>query len=126
MGDRPARFDAILEHIAPKGFEENGAIQFKIRAALKVTGDSVIRANYSANADIVLDRRDGVIAVNESVLTFDGAETYVEVETAPQTFERRKVRTGLSDGIRIEVVEGLAKDDKIKAGAVDEAAGKKS
>jgi len=70
--------------------------------------DAVIRANYSANADIFLDRRDGVIAVKESVLTFEGEETYVEVETAPQTFERRKVRTGLSDGIRIEVVEGLA------------------
>ena len=93
---------------------------------MKVTGDAVIRANYSANADIVLDRRDGVIAVNESVLSFDGDQTYVEVETTPQTFERRKVRTGLSDGIRIEVVEGLAKEDKVKAGAADEAAGKRS
>jgi len=122
----PARFDAVLEHIAPKGFEENGAIQFKIRAALGDPGDAVIRANYSANADIVLDRRDGVIAVKESALQFEGEEIYVEVETAPQTFERRKVRTGLSDGIRIEVVEGLAKDDRIKAGAADDAAGRRS
>jgi HlyD family secretion protein len=122
----PARFDAVLEHIAPKGFEENGAIQFKIRAALKDPGDAVIRANYSANADIVLDRRDKVIAVKESALQFDGNDTYVEVETKPQTFERRKVRTGLSDGIRIEVVEGLGKDDHIKAGTVAEGDGHKS
>jgi HlyD family secretion protein len=122
----PARFEAVLEHIAPKGFEENGAIQFKIRAALKDLGDAVIRANYSANADIVLDRRDDVIAVKESVLQFEGEETFVEVETKPQTFEKRKVRTGLSDGIRIEVLEGLAKDDRIKSGAVAEGDGRRS
>ncbi|HKQ97603.1 MAG TPA: efflux RND transporter periplasmic adaptor subunit [Candidatus Polarisedimenticolia bacterium] len=112
----PAKFDAVLEHIAPKGFEENGAVQFKIKAALKVPENALIRANYSANADIVLDRRDQVVSVKESVLQFEGAETYVEVETAPQTFERRKVKTGLSDGIKIEVLEGLVRDDKVKAG----------
>jgi len=115
----PARFKATLEHIAPKGVEENGAIQFKIRAALKETGDALIRANYSANADIVLDQRSKVLSVKESLLSFEGADTYVEVETKPQSFEKRKVRTGLSDGIRIEVMEGLAKDDHVKAGPVE-------
>jgi len=115
----PARFKAVLEHIAPKGVEENGAIQFKIRAALKETGDALIRANYSANADIVLDQRTKVLSVKESLLTFEGEETFVEVQTSPQTFERRKVRTGLSDGVRIEVMEGLAKDDHVKAGVAD-------
>jgi len=115
----PARFKATLEHIAPKGVEENGAIQFKIRAALKETGDALIRANYSANADIVLDQRSKVLSVKESLLSFEGAETFVEVETKPQSFEKRKVRTGLSDGIRIEVMEGLAKDDHVKAGPVE-------
>jgi len=122
----PARFDAILEHIAPKGFEENGAVQFKIKAALKVPDDALIRANYSANADIVLDRRDQVVSVKESVLQFEGEEIFVEVETAPQTFERRKVKTGLSDGIKIEVLEGLARDDKVKAGATDGAGDRRS
>jgi HlyD family secretion protein len=115
----PLRFKAVLEHIAPKGIEENGAIQFKIRAALKDTGDALIRANYSANADIVLDQRSQVLSVKESLLSFEGNDTYVEVETKPQSFERRKVRTGLSDGIRIEVLDGLAKDDHVKAGPVD-------
>ena len=122
----PARFKAVLEHIAPKGVEENGAIQFKIRAALKETGDALIRANYSANADIVLDQRTKVLSVKESLLTFEGEETFVEVQTSPQNFERRKVRTGLSDGVRIEVVEGLAKDDHVKAGVAEGAAGSRS
>src|SRR5262245_15414503 len=112
----PRKFDATLEYIAPKGVDENGAIQFKIRAAVKQTPDAVIRANYSANADIVLDRRDKVLAVKESLLQFDKDQPYVEVETAPQKFERRKLKTGLSDGVTIEVLEGLTKDDKVKSG----------
>jgi HlyD family secretion protein len=116
----PARFEAVLEHIAPKGVEENGAIQFKIRAALRKMGDAVIRANYSANADIVLERRDRVLALKESLLQFDGDKPYVEIATAPQRFERRELKTGLSDGVMIEVVSGLGKDDKVKAG-VEEA-----
>jgi len=112
----PAKFDATLEYIAPKGVDENGAIQFKIRAAVQQTDDVVIRANYSANADIVLDRRDKVLAIKESLLQFDKNETFVEVETAPQHFERRKLKTGLSDGVTIEIVEGLTKEEKVKAG----------
>lgn len=113
----PARFKAVLEHIAPKGVEENGAIQFKIRAALAQEKDALIRANYSANADIVLDRRDKVLALKESLIQFEGEEAFVEIETGPQRFERRKVKTGLSDGVTIEIVEGLGKDDRVKAGA---------
>lgn len=116
----PAKFDAVLENIAPKGVEENGAIQFKIRAALspsKDAPDAVIRANYSANADIVLDRREKVLALKESLVQFEGENAFVEVETGPQKFERRKIKTGLSDGVSIEIVEGLKKEDKVKAGA---------
>jgi len=108
------QFEATLEHIAPKGMEENGAIQFEIRAALKLQDNVFVRANYSANADIVLGRRDDVLAVNEALLQFDGDKPYVEVEVGPQQFEKRYVETGLSDGINIEVVSGLSKDDRIK------------
>ena len=105
---------AKLEHIAPKGVESEGAIQFEIRAALAPQDEVFIRANYSANADIVLDRRDQVLAIDEGLLQFEGEKTYVEVETAPQVFERRDIVTGLSDGLQIEVVSGLAESDKIK------------
>jgi HlyD family secretion protein len=115
----PARFGAVLEHIAPKGVEENGAIQFKIRAALEKMDDAVIRANYSANADIVLERRDQVLALKESLLQFEGDEPFVEIATGPQRFERRKLKTGLSDGVMIEVLDGVTKDDQVKAGIVE-------
>lgn len=108
-------FKANLEYIAPKGVTENGAIQFLIRAAIsKNTGGSFLRAGYSANADIILDKKDKVLAVPETVLQFEKEKTFVEIQTAPNKFEKRYLKTGLSDGINIEVLDGLSKSDKVK------------
>ena len=107
-------FHANLTYIAPKGVLENGAVQFEIKADVQLKKDEFIRAGYSANADIVLDRRDDVLAVREAVLLFSGDSAFVEVEKASQKFEKRFVKTGLSDGINIEVLSGLKKSDKIK------------
>jgi HlyD family secretion protein len=108
------RFNAILEHISPKGVEENGAIQFEIKAAVNLIDTVFVRAGYSANADIVLDKRDSVLTISEALLQFENDTAFVEIETEPQTFEKRRIETGLSDGINIEVLSGLTKDDKIK------------
>lgn len=107
-------FHAVLEHISPKGVEENGAIQFEIKADVDLIDTVFVRAGYSANADIVLDRRDSVLAISEALLQFDNDSAFVEIETEPQTFEKRYVETGLSDGINIEVLSGITKEDKIK------------
>jgi len=107
-------FDALLEQISPKGAEVNGAVQFEIKADVKLKKDQFIRAGYSANANIVLARVDSVLAIPESLLKFEKDTVYVEVETAPQVFEKRYIKTGLSDGINIEVLDGISKDDKIK------------
>jgi HlyD family secretion protein len=110
-------FDAILEYIAPKGEEEEGAVKFEIKAAVKLKDDYFIRSGYSSTADIVLERKDSVMAIKESLLKFEdeGDSVYVEIETAPQKFEKRYVKVGISDGINIEVLEGLGKEDKIKS-----------
>lgn len=107
-------FHADLEYIAPKGVEEDGAIQFEIRAALELKDDIFVRANYSANADIVLDRRDEVLAIQESWLQFDDEGAFVEVEKGDQQFEKIRVETGLSDGIQIEILSGISESDSIK------------
>jgi HlyD family secretion protein len=109
------KFNATLEYIAPKGIKENGAIQFLIKAKMNLKEGNFIRAGYSATADIVLDRKDSVLAVSEALLQFEGEDKpYVEIETAPQTFTKKYVKLGLSDGINIEVIEGITKTDKIK------------
>lgn len=111
------RFDAVLSQIAPKGRMEGGAIQFEIRADIKLREGQFLRAGYSANADIVLDRRDDVLTISEGLIQFENGSPFVEVETTPQSFEKRKIKTGLSDGINIEILEGLAAEDKIKGRA---------
>jgi HlyD family secretion protein len=107
-------FSATLEYIAPKGVTDQGAIKFTIRAAVKLDKELFLRSNYSANADIVLDKRENVLAINEGNLILENGATFVEVQTAPQKFEKREIKTGLSDGIHIEVVSGLNEGEKIK------------
>jgi HlyD family secretion protein len=108
------KFAAKLEYIAPKGATENGAIQFLIRAAINKQNSTFLRAGYSANADIILAKKEKIMCVPESVLQFEKDKTYIEVETAPQKFEKRYLKTGISDGINIEVLDGVKKTDKIK------------
>lgn len=110
------KFTAILDYISPKGVAENGAIQFEIKANVDLDSDFFIRAGYSANADIVLDKREGVLTINESLLKFDGEQAYVEVEIGEQQFERRDVELGLSDGIRVEILSGISEEDMMKKG----------
>jgi HlyD family secretion protein len=108
------KFDAELEYISPKGKEENGAIQFEIKAKIKLKNNLFIRSGYSANADIVLDHKDSVLSIEEGLLQFKGDSAFVEVETKPQIIQKKFIQTGLSDGINIEVLKGLKKSDKIK------------
>jgi HlyD family secretion protein len=107
-------FAATLEYIAPKGVTDQGAIKFTIRAAVQLKKELFLRSNYSANADVVLDKRENVLAINEGNLIIEDKATFVEVETAPQQFEKREIKTGLSDGIHIEVISGLKEGEKIK------------
>jgi HlyD family secretion protein len=108
------RFVGILEHIAPKSQVKDGTTEFEIEAAFRPPPDVVVRAGYSANANIVLDRRQQVLAINESLLTFEKDRRFVEVEVAPTQFERREVRLGLSDGVRVEILSGVNKDTVLR------------
>ena len=103
-----------LEYIAPKGKEIDGAIQFEIKAAVKQKPGIQIRANYSANADIVLEEKKQVLAIREALIQYDHDKSFVEVETTPQTFVKRDVKLGLSDGIKVEVLSGVTAADRVK------------
>ncbi len=110
-------FKAILEYVSPKGVEESGTILFPIKAKVSLIDTIFVRAGYSATADIVLEKRDSVLTISESVLQFEGEgddTVFVEIETGPQQFEKRFIKVGISDGINIEVISGLTKDDKVK------------
>ena len=108
------KFMGTLERIAPKSQVKDGTTEFEIEAAFHPPAEVTVRAGYSANANIVLDRRQQVLAINESLLTFEKDRRFVEVQVAPTRFERREVRVGLSDGIRVEVVSGIDKAAVLK------------
>jgi HlyD family secretion protein len=109
-------FNAVLEYIAPKGVELNGAVLFEIKAAVSVPDTVFIRAGYSANAEIVLAKADSVLTIPESSIEFsnDSSFVYIMKTETPQEFERKHVTVGLSDGIKIEIKEGLTSEDKIR------------
>ncbi|WP_431157426.1 efflux RND transporter periplasmic adaptor subunit [Winogradskyella poriferorum] len=110
------KFDAVLDYIAPKGIEENGAIQFEIKGSLKNIDSTFIRAGLSANASIILDKAVEVLSIKEALVQYD-PETkapFVEVAVGDQKFERRSIELGLSNGIYVEVKGGISEMDEIK------------
>ncbi|GAK98382.1 membrane fusion efflux protein [Nonlabens ulvanivorans] len=112
------KFDAVLDYVAPpKGIAENGAIQFAIKGTLKAAQDSTfIRAGLSANASIILDKRDQVLSIKEALVQYDPEtkKPFVEVAVGDQEFERRDIELGLSNGIDVEVLSGVNEGDNIK------------
>ena len=109
-------FEASLKFIAPKGVEEAGTVQFKIEGDVKVEDDFLIRAGYSANASLILERKEDILVMSEALLQFDRDtdKPFVEVSVGDQEFERRDVEIGISDGINVEVLSGVTQEDNIK------------
>jgi len=116
------KFDAKLEYISPKGVEENGAILFEIKAAAAIPDTVVVRAGYSANAEIVLAKATGILTIPESTVTFsnDSAFVYILKDTTnqKQAFDKKNIKVGLSDGIKLEVKEGLTLNDRIRGNEI--------
>lgn len=113
---------AELEYVSPKGNEEGGAILFEMKAAMNIPSNLFVRAGYSANAEIILDKREDVLTIPESTVEFnvDTAFVYLVTNQNPQEFQRKPIKIGLSDGIKIEVTEGLKESDKIRGNEIIE------
>ncbi len=109
-------FEAKLKFIAPKGNEEQGAVQFKIEGDVTLDSDFFVRAGYSANASLVLERKDSILALPEALMQFDKdtEQPFVEIELEEQKFERRDIIIGISDGMNVEIISGITLEDKIK------------
>lgn len=109
-------FPSVLTFVAPKGIEENGAVQFTIKADVQVDQSTKIRAGYSANAEIEMESKDSVMVVREALLQFNRIteKPYVEVQKEDGSFEDKYVELGISDGINVEITDGVTEDDDIK------------
>ena len=108
-------FTAILEFISPKGVEEEGTVKFEIKAAIKDAPEDVfLRAGYSANADVILERKDQVVSVQERDIIYSGDTSFVEIKQGDQEFDRLQIEVGISDGMYTEVVSGIDTSTMIK------------
>ena len=109
-------FNAKLDYIAPKGKEENGAIQFEIKGSLKLQDTTFIRAGLSANASIILAKVKDVLAIKEALVQYDDDTKlpFVEIQTGDQQFEKREIALGVSDGIYVEIISGISENEDIK------------
>ncbi|MBD5319327.1 MAG: efflux RND transporter periplasmic adaptor subunit [Bacteroides sp.] len=109
--------EASIEYISPKGEQANGANTFEVKAAIPADAVANLRAGYSANASVSLNRSESVMQVPESVVEFVGDSTFVYVltDTVPaQQFKRTPITTGISDGINIEVVSGIKATTRLR------------
>ena len=121
-------FEAKLRFVAPQGIEEQGAVQFKIEANVSLDSSFFVRAGYSANATIVIGAKKNILAIKEAMVQFDQEteEPFVELELGDQEFERRNVELGISDGIMVEILDGLTLKDKVKVWNITEPFKKKT
>ena len=110
------KFNAVLDFIAPKGVSENGAIQFEIKGTLNNQDATFIRAGLSANASIILARAENVLSIKEALVQYDPKtkKPFVEIATGAQEFQRKEISLGVSDGLYVEVLEGVTQQDNIK------------
>ncbi|WP_152287443.1 efflux RND transporter periplasmic adaptor subunit [Flavicella marina] len=110
------KFKARLNFVAPKGTEDQGAVLFKIKANLTLNDSVYVRAGYSANAELILDKKTDILAIKESLVQYNREtdKPFVEVETGNQKFEKRDIKLGISDGIDVQVLSGVTKEDNIK------------
>ena len=109
-------FPAVLTFVAPKGVEENGAVQFTIKADVSIEASTKIRAGYSANAEIEIESKDSILVIKEALLQFNRIteKPFVELLEENGTFKKKNIEIGLSDGINVEIIDGVEEGDKIK------------
>ena len=108
-------FPSKLTFVAPKGIEANGAVQFKIKANVEIP-TSRVRAGYSANAIIEIENTENSLCIKESLIQFNRftEKPFVEILNDDGVFVKKDITIGISDGISVEVLEGIEENDKIK------------
>jgi len=102
-----------LEKIWLKAHKQEQATVFPIEIVLTEVAGATLRAGYSANAEVIISRRDSVLYIPERLIIQRHDSSFVTVRTGPGKTAERAIKTGLSDAINVEVLEGLQVTDSI-------------
>ena len=109
------KFDGEVTKISPLGVEKDNVTTFEVRVSIRNPG-GVLKANMSANAEIILEEKHGVLIVPESSIVYDKArKASIEIPEATEKTGKRKmaVQTGISNGVKTELVAGLKEGQKV-------------
>ncbi len=107
------KITGALTKISLKAEKRDNATVFPIEISIPRARNSTLRAGYSANANIFIQRKDSVLTIPERVVTFRNDSAFVKISAGPGKEEERLIKTGLSDAIKIEVLEGLSEGDEV-------------
>lgn len=102
-----------VSKISLKARKENNITVFPVEIELTHTNGNVLRAGYSANANIIIEKRENVLAIPERVVTFRNDSAFVRLFDATGTEKEVPIKTGLSDAIYIEVLDGLREGQQV-------------
>ena len=103
----------VLDKISPKAKKEENATLFDVEIRITQMGEKMLRAGYSANADIIINQKKDVLVIPERLIEFREDTTFVEIKDPEGEISKKEIKTGLSDGINMEVTEGLKEGDEI-------------
>jgi len=105
--------EGVLYKISPKAKKEENATLFDVELKITKLGEKMLRAGYSANADIIIKKKEDIILIPERLVEFNGDSTFVEIKNSSGEIIKKPIKIGLSDGMNIEITEGLAEGDEI-------------
>lgn len=108
-----ARVSGRLTEISLKARSEENATVFPVEITLDAADETVLRAGFSANADVIIERRTDVLTIPERLVTFEGDSARVEVLAPDGSREWRTVETGLSDAVAVEILSGLEEGERV-------------
>jgi HlyD family secretion protein len=102
-----------LMKISPKARQEENATLFDVEIEITQKGEKMIRAGYSANAELVINKAENTLFIPERLVEFNEDKTFVEVKDESGEIIKREVEIGLSDGINVEIKQGLAEGEEV-------------
>lgn len=115
------KFEGTLNFISPSGEDNNGIVQFEIKADVKLKDDIFLRANYSANAEVILSEAKNAVSIETAHIRYDDKnEAFVEIlkpgteKYEEPVYQKKIIKLGISDGVYTQVLSGLKAGDKVK------------
>jgi HlyD family secretion protein len=108
------KIEGRLSKISLKAEKKENATVFPIEVSIPRNSNAVLRAGYSANVNVIIQKKDSVLTIPERVVTFRNDSAFVKAVLSPERDEERWIKTGLSDAITIEVREGLKEGDQLR------------